>query len=199
MAWLSSSTIAAEHLPTMPIPIVDDELWQLIQPLIPVRPRRYRYPGRRPLDDRAVLDGILYILATGIAWEQLPQELGYGSGMTCWRRLRDWNDAGVWDQLHQRLLVRLRQADQLDWSRAVIDAAHLRALKGGRRRAQVRSTAHAQAASTTSSATLAGSARGLADRRQRPRRHPVAAAGGCHRAGGRQARPAAAAPCRVAG
>jgi transposase len=144
-------------LPTMPIPIVDDELWQLIQPLLPVRPRRYRYPGRRPLDDRAVLDGILYVLATGIAWEHLPKELGCGSGMTCWRRLRDWNDAGVWDQLHQRLLVRLRQADQLDWSRAAIDAAHLRALKGGRRRAQARSTAHAPAASTTSSATPAGS------------------------------------------
>ena len=144
-------------LPTMPIPTVDDELWQLIQPLLPVRPRRYRYPGRRPLDDRAVLDGILYVLATGIAWEQLPQGLGYGSGMTCWRRLRDWNDAGVWDQLHQQLLIRLRQAEQLDWSRAVIDAAHLRALKGGRRRAQARSTAHAKAASTTSSPTPAGS------------------------------------------
>jgi transposase len=140
----------------MPIPTVDDELWQLVQPLLPVRPRRYRYPGRKRLDDRAVLDGILHVLATGIAWEHLPQELGYGSGMTCWRRLRDRNDAGVWDQLHQRLLVRLRQADQLDWSRAVVDAAHLRALKGGRRRAQARSTAHAPAASTTSSATPAG-------------------------------------------
>lgn len=157
MTWLGSSVLSPTLLPTMPIPTVDDELWQLIQPLLPARPRRYRYPGRRPLDDRAVLDGILYVLATGIAWEQLPQQLGYGSGMTCWRRLRNWNDAGVWDQLHQQLLIRLRQADQLDWSRAVIDAAHLRALKGGRRRGQARSTAHAKAASTTSSPTLAGS------------------------------------------
>jgi transposase len=71
------------------------------------------------------------VLATGIAWDQLPQQLGFGSGMTCWRRLRDWNHAGVWNQLHQLLLAELRRADQLDWSRAVIDAAHLRALKGG--------------------------------------------------------------------
>jgi transposase len=70
------------------------------------------------------------VLATGIAWEQLPQQLGYGSGMTCWR-LRDWNNAGVWDQLHRLLLAELRHADQLDWSKAVIDASHVRALKEG--------------------------------------------------------------------
>jgi transposase len=89
---------------------------------------------------------------TGIAWDQLPQQLGFGSGMTCWRRLRDWNHDGEWDQLHQLPLAELRRADQLDWSRAVIDAAHLRALKGGRQPAQVRSIAHERAASTTSSA-----------------------------------------------
>jgi transposase len=89
------------------------------------------------------------VLATGIAWEDLPQQLGYGSGMTCWRRLRDWNQAGVFDQLHRLLLAKLHQAGQLDWSRAVIDAAHVRALKGGRRRAQARSTVADRAASTT--------------------------------------------------
>jgi len=141
----------------MPIPAVTDELWELLAPLLPVPPRRYRYPGRKRLDDRAVLNGILYVLHSGIAWEDLPHQLGYGSGMTCWRRLRDWNDAGVFDQLHQLLLAELRHADQLDFSRAVIDGSHIRALKGGRRPAQAQSTAHAQAASTTSSATPAGS------------------------------------------
>src|SRR5437762_3713700 len=68
--------------------LVDDELWELIAPLLPPRPRRYRYPGRRRLDDRKVLNGILFVLTTGIAWQRLPQELGFGSGMTCWRRLR---------------------------------------------------------------------------------------------------------------
>ena len=115
----------------MTIPAVDDDLWQRVAPLFPVRTRRQRYPGRKRLDDRTCLDGILYVLATGIAWEDLPQQLGYPSGMTCWRRLRDWNDAGVFDQLHRVLLAKLHQAGQLDWSRAVIDASHVRALKGG--------------------------------------------------------------------
>jgi transposase len=136
----------------MAIATVSDGLWELLQPLLPITPRRVRSPGRRRLDDRQVLNGILYVLATGIAWDQLPQQLGFGSGMTCWRRLRDWNQAGVWTQLHQLLLAELRRADQLDWSRAVIDAAHLRALKGGRRPGQVRSIGHERAASTTSSA-----------------------------------------------
>jgi transposase len=91
----------------MTTPTIDDDLWQLIQPLLPSPPRRHRYPGRKRLDERKVLDGILYVLATGIAWEDLPQQLGYGSGMTCWRRLRDWNQAGVFDQLHRLLLARL--------------------------------------------------------------------------------------------
>jgi transposase len=136
----------------MTIPTVTDELWDLVQPLLPIPARRYRYPGRKRLDNRRCLNGILYVLATGIAWEQLPQQLGFGSGMTCWRRLRDWNDAGLWDRLHQLLLAELRRGDQLDWSRAVIDASHVRALKGGTRPAQARSTAHALAASTTWSA-----------------------------------------------
>ena len=71
--------------------LVDDELWELIAPLLPRCPRRYRYPGRRRLDDRKVLNGILFVLTTGIAWQRLPQELGYGSGMTCWRRLKEWH------------------------------------------------------------------------------------------------------------
>ncbi|MEU9513420.1 transposase, partial [Micromonospora sp. NPDC048169] len=81
--------------------MVSDELWAEIAPLLPPRPpRRSRYPGRKPLDDRKVLCGILFVLYTAIPWEYLPQELGFGSGMTCWRRLRDWNQAGVWQRLH---------------------------------------------------------------------------------------------------
>ncbi len=69
---------------------ISDELWAEVEPLIPARPRRRRYPGRKAIDDRLVLNGILHVLHTGIAWEDLPREYGYGSGVTCWRRLRTW-------------------------------------------------------------------------------------------------------------
>ncbi|MEU1276129.1 IS5 family transposase [Streptomyces sp. NPDC005799] len=111
--------------------IVSDELWARIEPLLPIVPRRADHPGRKRLDDRKVLSGILFVLYTGIPWEFLPQELGFGSGMTCWRRLRDWNDAGVWQRLHESLLAELHAAGALDWSRAVIDGSHVRAMKGG--------------------------------------------------------------------
>ncbi|MCX4458561.1 IS5 family transposase [Streptomyces sp. NBC_01728] len=111
--------------------IVPDGLWARVEPLLPVVPRRTDHPGRKRLDDRKVLSGILFVLYTGIPWEFLPQELGFGSGMTCWRRLRDWNDAGVWQRLHESLLAELNAAGALDWSRAVIDGSHVRALKGG--------------------------------------------------------------------
>jgi transposase len=110
---------------------VSDELWAEIEPLIPVRQRRRRYPGRKAIDDRLALNGILHVLHTGIAWEDLPREYGYGSGVTCWRRLRGWQQAGVWDALHQRLLVKLNAAGKIDWSRAAADASHIRALLGG--------------------------------------------------------------------
>ncbi|MFF4504229.1 IS5 family transposase [Streptomyces sp. NPDC001401] len=110
---------------------MDDELWARIEPLLPVVPRNPRRPGRKRLDGRRVLCGILFVLYTGIRWEFLPQELGFGSGMTCWRRLRDWNEAGVWQQLHELLLSELRAADLLDFSRAAVDSSHIRAMKGG--------------------------------------------------------------------
>jgi transposase len=110
--------------------LVDDDLWALIEPLIP-KQRRRSGPGRRPVDDRRVLCGILFVLYTGIRWEWLPGELGFGCGMTCWRRLRDWNNAGVWQRLHETLLAELRTADKLDLSRAIVDSSHVRALKGG--------------------------------------------------------------------
>jgi transposase len=84
--------------------------------------------------DRAALRGIIFVLKTGLPWEYLPQEMGCGSGMTCWRRLRDWQHAGVWHRLHRVLLDRLGTADQIDWSRASADSATVPAkgLKRGR-------------------------------------------------------------------
>ncbi|WP_406144274.1 IS5 family transposase [Streptomyces sp. NBC_01012] len=113
--------------------IVSDDLWERIEPLLPCRERRFRHPGRKPLPDRQVLCGILFVLHTGIQWEYLPKELGFGSGMTCWRRLQVWNEVGVWEQLHEVLLVELNAAARLDWSRAVVDSSHVRAIKGGGR------------------------------------------------------------------
>ncbi len=118
-------------------PILDDELWELIEPLLPpAKPRRFRYPGRKALDHRKPLTGILFVLRTGIGWEYLPQEMGCGSGMTCWRRLRDWQKAGIWDKIHRSLLNKLREAEKIDWSRAVVDSASVRALLGGQKLAQ---------------------------------------------------------------
>src|ERR671936_1363877 len=104
-------------------PLVSDELWGLIEPLIPQVKRRYRYPGRKRIDDRRVLTAIMFVLRTGIPWEYLPQEMGCGSGVTCWRRLREWQQAGVWDALHKLLLAKLNAADKLDWARVAIDSS----------------------------------------------------------------------------
>lgn len=101
-------------------PILGNELWGCIEPLLPSKPRRARFPGRKPLDDRKALTGILFVLKTGIAWENLPQELGCGSGMSCWRRLREWQQAGVWQTLQELLLLRFPKAHQIDWSRAEV-------------------------------------------------------------------------------
>ena len=113
-------------------PLVSDELWEVIVPLLPAEPRRPK-GGRPRLNNRAVLAGILFVLKTGIPWEMLPQELGCGSGMTCWRRLRDWQEAGVWEQLHRVLLERLSTVEQIDWSRACIDAGSVPAPGGAKK------------------------------------------------------------------
>lgn len=130
--------------------VVSDGLWERVEPLLPRRERRFRYPGRKPLDDRQVLSGILFVLHTGIGWEHLPQELGFGSGMTCWRRLHAWQEAGVWDRLHETLLAELNATGVLDWSRAAADSSQIQAKKGARKSAPAPSTGAAQAASTTS-------------------------------------------------
>jgi transposase len=112
--------------------IVSDELWEIVEPLIPRVERRYRYPGRKRIPDRQVLTGILFVLRTGIPWEDLPQEMGCGSGMTCWRRLNEWHEQGVWARLHEVLLAKLNAADQIDWQRAAIDSSQVRAVGGAR-------------------------------------------------------------------
>lgn len=106
-----------------------------IESLLP-KPGPKKAEGRPRVPDRQALSGILFVLHSGIQWEYPPQELGFGSGMTCWRRLAAWNDAGVWDQLHQLLLNELRPKNQLDWGRAVIDSSHVRAARRGPKRTQ---------------------------------------------------------------
>jgi transposase len=110
--------------------LLTDELWAVIEPLLPPEPPKPQ-GGRPPISDRAALTGIIFVLKSGIPWEMLPQEMGCGSGMSCWRRLRDWQQAGVWQRLHEALLSKLQAADQIDWSRAVVDSSSIRAVGGG--------------------------------------------------------------------
>ncbi len=125
-------------------PLVTDELWEVIEPLLPPEPPKSK-GGRPRVDDRAALTGILFVLKTGIPWEMLPQEMGCGSGVTCWRRLRDWQAAGVWDRLHQTLLDRLGDAGRIDWSRASLDSASVPAKRGASRWAPIPPIAASQA------------------------------------------------------
>jgi transposase len=117
--------LAIRHLAM--VSLVPDDLWQAIQPLLPTPPRRYGY--RRRVDDRAALGGIVYQLRTGVPWRLPAGELGCGSPVTCWRRLRDWQRAGVW-RLHQVLLDQLGRQGRLDWSRASLESMSVRAKRG---------------------------------------------------------------------
>jgi transposase len=128
---------------------INSALWKRLQPLLPVV-KPSRQGGRPRLDDELALNGILFVLRTGIAWEDLPQELGFGSGMTCWRRLREWQAAGVWHQLHVKLLAELRGARRLDFSRVSIDGASVPSPRGVRTRAPTPPTGASSAASATS-------------------------------------------------
>jgi transposase len=113
-------------------PLVTDELWERIKRLLPAPPpRRFRFPGRKPLEYRHVLTGILFVLKTGIAWDDLPAEWGCGCGKTCRHYLQTWHQAGVWVQLHALLLAELNGANEIDWDRALIDASFAKAPEGG--------------------------------------------------------------------
>jgi transposase len=131
--------------------VVSDELWQRVEPLLPKVERRFRYPGRKRLPDRQALQGILFVLHTGIAWRHLPPELGFGAGSTCHRRMDQWQRAGVWERLHQVLLAELRAAGEIEWSRAIVDGSHVQAKKGAPRRARARLTEPETAPSITCS------------------------------------------------
>jgi len=108
-----------------------DVLWEGLAPLIPPRPpAKNGRTGHPRVPDRAVFGGIVFVLLTGIPWKKLPLELGYGSGITCWRRLREWQEAGVWDQLRKVVLDELGQAGMIDWSRVCLGSVSVRAKKG---------------------------------------------------------------------
>ena len=114
-----------------PQKLVSDQLWELLEPLVPPPPpAKNGRTGRPRVDDRAALNGILFVAENGIAWKKLPTELGFGSGITCWRRLRAWQEAGVWEKLHHTVLDQLGQDGALDWSRASLDSVSVRAKRG---------------------------------------------------------------------
>lgn len=127
--------------------LVSDELWALIEPVLPPHPPRPK-GGKPPTPDRVCLTGILFVLKTGLPWEDFPQEMGC-CGMTLHNRLRHWQEAGVWQTIHEILLAKLNEADQLDFSRAVVDSASIRAVHGGKKRDRARWTDAKPAASTT--------------------------------------------------
>ena len=112
-------------------PLLPDELWALIEPLVPPDPPRPK-GGRKRIGNRCCLTGILLVLKTGMPWEYLPQELGCGCGMTCWRRLEEWQKSGVWDAIWKMLVDALGREGLIDWSLVVIDSSSVRAVFGGR-------------------------------------------------------------------
>jgi len=132
---------------------VRDELWSVIEPVFP-KHKPSPKGGQPPIPDRVGLTGILFVLKTGIPWEDFPQEMGC-CGMTLLNRLRDWQRAGVWQKVHELLLTKLRGADQIDFSRAVADSSSIRAVHGGKKRAPAPWIAPREAPSITSSPTRA--------------------------------------------
>jgi transposase len=109
---------------------VSDRLWAEVEPLLPKVERRYRYPGRKRHDDRACLEGILYVLRYAVPWAELPAAEGWPTGQTCWRRFHEWRQAGVWEKLLGRMQELLEQEGLVDWSRAIVDASSVEAKRG---------------------------------------------------------------------
>src|SRR5215208_3486434 len=132
--------------------LLPDDLWHIVASRLPPEPPKPK-GGRPRVADRAALTGILFVLKTGCPWQRLPKEMGCGSGSTCWRRLRDWQRAGVWERLHRSLLDRLGSRGRIDWSRAALDSASIPAKRGANRLARTPPTAADLAPSTTCSWT----------------------------------------------
>ena len=136
-------------------PLVPDELWALVEPLLPKHEPSPK-GGHPRVDDRVCLTGILFVLKTGIPWEDFPREMGC-CGMTLWNRLGQWRAAGVWDRLHRLLLDELRGADAIDFPRVVVDSSSVRAVHGGEKRGPAPWTAARTGPNTTSWSTPAAS------------------------------------------
>lgn len=131
--------------------LVTDELWALFEPLIPKHPYTPGV-GKPRVSDRVCLTGILFVLKTGVPWEDFPQEMGC-CGMTLWNRFDEWAKAGVWQKLHELLLANLRGAGLLSLSHVAVDSSSIRAVGGGEKKGPARSTAAKTGRNTTSSST----------------------------------------------
>ena len=114
----------------MAFTLVPDRLWKEIQPLLPTEAPKPE-GGRPRVPDRACLTGIVYVLRTGMPWRFVPQELDCGSGVTCWRRLQEWTQAGIWPRIHKKLLGVLGRRGRIDASLVVLDRVSVRAFLGG--------------------------------------------------------------------
>ena len=150
--------------------------------------------GRPRVPDRAALTGILFVLKSDIPWEMLPQEMGLGSGMSCWRRLEEWQEAGVWERLHRTLLDRLGQADEIDWERASLDSASVAAPGESKDRSESDGTRQTGLEAPCYGRPKGRPARGDPDRRQRARLQGAGGGRGCRLADPQASRPTAQAP-----
>lgn len=129
--------------------LLPDDLWAVIEPLLPPVPPPGPNGGRPRVGDRPARAGILFVLRTGLPWEDRPAEMGCGCGMSCGRRLAAWQADRTWDRIHAARLERLHAAGKLDWSKCAIDSSSVRAAFGGSVPARTRPTGGRPAPSTT--------------------------------------------------
>ena len=108
-------------------PLLTEAQWKKIAPLLP-KPPKQRKGGRPWIENRRVLEGILWILRSGARWQDLPEKFPHPS--TCWRRLRDWEEQGVWLNIWRTFLSELNERQQLKWSESFLDGSFAPAKKG---------------------------------------------------------------------
>jgi transposase len=131
--------------------LVTDDLWEVVEPLLPEHGPSPK-GGHPRTPDRVCLTGILFVLKTGLPWEDFPVEMGC-CGMTLWNRLDEWRQAGVWGRVHKAILGMLRAADRIDFSRVIVDSSSVRAMHGGKKRDRAPWTVGKRGRSTTSWST----------------------------------------------